>query len=217
MNYGKAIYEILSLDATLVALLGEDKIYPMRIPQEKELPAVVYTKINQAPSHTKSSTSTLDVVRVQIDSFSKSYSQMVEIDERVRLLIDGFRGMVNGVAVDSIYFLTSTEVPEDELNVKHTATDYNIRISRTGTLSNTGTVVTSEVRWIKQIDTNQTGQDIVVTVGTIPTTDIKDKMNVYRGGQLKILTEDYTIEANNTIRFNIPLLNENVVVDLKIN
>lgn len=217
MNYGKAIYEILSLDGDLVTLLdGEKKIYPVEIPQETELPAVVYTKISQTPSHTKSSTSMMDVVRVQIDTFSHSYSEMEEIDERVRYMLDYFRGLVNGVAIDSIHFITSTEVLDDELNVKHTATDYNIRINRDGVLSNVGDPIPGADRFIKQIETNQTGTDIIVTVGTLPTANIKDELNIYRGGRLMIITEDFTIEANNTIRFNIPLLSENVIIDLKV-
>lgn len=131
MNYGKVIFEILRTDSELITLLGgTSKIFPIRIPQETAYPAITYTKLSQSPNHTKTGPSLVDEVRIQIDTYSKDYAQLVSIDKRVRTLLDYYTGTIVSVNVDSIWFVNSTEVGEPELGLKHFATDYQMRINR---------------------------------------------------------------------------------------
>lgn len=216
MNYGKAIYHILNTDNDLVTLLGgTPKIYPVEIPQETPWPAVVYTKIQQTPNHTKDSTSLVDEVRMQIDVFATSYSAMEAIDEKIRELLDYFRGVVNTVAIDSIHFLSSSELLDEELNLKHTATDYHIRINRNGTLASITPNEPIGANWTKQIFTDVEGTEVTVTIGVLPTTDIANRLEVYRGGRLLIEGEDFTIDATKIKFLGLPLMSENIIINLR--
>ena len=212
MNYGKALYEILRTDAQLVALLGGEKIYPIHVPQEENYPYVSYSKLQQTPNETKTSTSIIDVLRIQVDVFAEDYGTMEVIDERVRFLLDYFRGLVNTVAIDCIHMINSVEIPEAEV-IFHTATDYQIRINRDGTIGNLGTgTPLQENDSIKQIWTNISAANVSVTAAAIPA-DTINKLEVFRSGQLMIEGEDYTV-AGQQINFILPLFEDNLVIKI---
>lgn len=209
MQTGKVIYEILSTDSALVTMLGGKDIFPTEATQETELPYIVYNNIQVTPSHTKSGPSTLDVVRMQIDVFAKKYSEVQAIEERVRVLLDYFEGTVNGVSIDSIYFHDANEVLEDELNLKHSAIDYNVRICLTPSAGLPGQIVQDLRTWKTQIETNTTGDNITAT-NIIPV-DIDNELEIYRDGQLLVHIEHFTI-AGQTITFIPALLDEDIII-----
>jgi len=209
LQTGKAIFEILSTDPALVTLLGGKDIFPSEAPQETALPYIVYNNIQVTPSHTKTSTSTLDVVRMQIDVFAKRYSEVQAIEERVRVLLDYFEGTVNGVNIDSIWFHDANEILEDELNLKHTAVDYNVRLCRAATAVFGGQFSQDNRTWKTQIETNQTVATIIAT-NTIPT-DIDNQLEVYRDGRLLAHGEHFTISGQ-TLTFDPALLDEDIII-----
>ena len=142
-NVSGILYTILAGNATVTGLVGTDtgggyKIYPLTIPQEAELPAVRITEIAVEPSDTKTGASTLDAIRVQIDSYAMSMLTAQQLDEAVRGAIDRYRGSVTVAGtggatyfVDGIRFETRNQTMETEKDIFRISTDYQVRIHRT--------------------------------------------------------------------------------------
>lgn len=106
MNIAPAIFSILSPDATLLAALGgTTKLYPMRAAQGINFPYVVYRKISTTANDTKTGVSTLDIVRMQFDCYGESFDSLYTISERIRTLLDKYRGTISSVNIDSCIYL----------------------------------------------------------------------------------------------------------------
>ncbi len=130
MNIGKAIYSILK-DDTVIDTLVADRVYPISAPQRYSFPLIVYSVISVVPYDTKSGPSTVDEVRIQIDSFSKTYSNMVGIDSAIRSAMDRYsHTMVGDMQLDGIRYLNSQESKDSELNYFHRVSDFQVRVKR---------------------------------------------------------------------------------------
>lgn len=142
-NVSGILYTILAGNSTVTGLVGTDagggyRIYPLTIPQSAAYPAVRITTIAVEPSDTKTGASTLDAIRVQIDSYAISMLIAQQLDEAIRATIDRYRGSVTVAGtggatyfVDGIRFENRNETMETEKDIYRISTDYQVRIHRT--------------------------------------------------------------------------------------
>jgi len=91
---GKAIYNILSNDATLTGLVGTN-IFPQIAPQDTNAPFVVYVTSNTIPSQHKDGAAPND----QVDTYAKTHSSAVNISEQIRTLLEDYEGTANGINI----------------------------------------------------------------------------------------------------------------------
>lgn len=144
MNVSGILYTILSADATVQGLVGLDadgdgyKIYPVTIPQKEALPQVRIIEVAVEPFDTKTGASTLDAIRVQLDSYAASMLTAQQIDEAVRAAIDRYRGSVTVTGtggatyfVDGIRFESRNQTMETEKDIFRVSSDYQVRVHRT--------------------------------------------------------------------------------------
>lgn len=131
MIIGKAIYDILSNDTDVAALVG-DRIYPNIVDQSKVgLAAVIYKVDNTEPTNTKDGPSTLDVIRVYVWALAEGYDECHELSEKVRVALDRTSGTFAGVVVDSIMFDSRDDDDYDaDLNKHFVSNVYSIRVRR---------------------------------------------------------------------------------------
>lgn len=136
-NVSGILYTILAADATVTAICST-RIYPLTIPQTTPLPAVRIMTVANQPSDTKTGASTLDAIRVQIDSYAASMLTAQQLDEEIRDAIDRYRGSVTVAGtggdtyfVDGIRFETRNETMEEEKDIFRISSDYQVRIHRT--------------------------------------------------------------------------------------
>lgn len=59
---------------TALKTLVSNRCYPLLMPQSPTLPAIVYQRISNQPSNILDKSRTLDLVRIQIDCYSTTYS-----------------------------------------------------------------------------------------------------------------------------------------------
>lgn len=217
MNIGAGIFKILGDDTTLVTdyLGGDKRIYPNKAPQLTPYPYIVYQKVNSEANETKSGVSTLDVIRMQFDFYhdNNGFDENYEIAERVRVLLDGYRGTIANVNIDSCIFLNDNDTWEEEDDINRISVDYSFRIQRTATIS-TGDGSIETKGWKTQKFSNVTGTTLTVTVGDLPTNDIDLNLEVYRDGILLINGVNMTISGN-VITPSIPFTNENFLIKFK--
>ena len=101
---GNAIYNLLSSDPDVSAIVGT-KIYPVRIEQKTNLPAIAYRKSGKTGHDTKQAVSTLDKVRAEVTAVHTKYSSIQDLAEKIRKAIEGKTGTFGGVQIHTTYFI----------------------------------------------------------------------------------------------------------------
>ena len=134
---GSTIYTKLTSDATINGYVGTSpvRIYPDIAPLSaaQTFPYITYSIISQVPTNTKgpfdqgdpvgsgpsAQRSPLDVVRVQINSFTNDYATGVNLADRIRHVLD--RGIGSGFTIgsgpdiDSIVYDGMSHTYEDKI------------------------------------------------------------------------------------------------------
>lgn len=82
MSIEKAIYDGLSADVALTALIG-GRVYAVDAPQEAELPHIVYFKVSPGRQYTHDGDSNLQTPRIQVSCYSETYEGVKGIVEKV--------------------------------------------------------------------------------------------------------------------------------------
>ena len=87
-----------------VAALVDDRIYPIRLPQGAELPAVTQQRISAQRAYTHDPfAETLAWVnaRVQFTCWSETQAEAIEVGEAIVLALSGYEGDLGGVPMGS--------------------------------------------------------------------------------------------------------------------
>jgi hypothetical protein len=131
MNVGKALYNILSNDAEIVAICGT-RVYPEIADQDAALPFIVYKVSDIQPSGTKSGSSSLDTARVDVYCVSEEYGEAMTISDEVRSALDRVGGTYTGVNIQSIDFDTADVEYDSDQRAYIAEATYNVRVLRVG-------------------------------------------------------------------------------------
>ena len=82
----------LKANVAIDAMISGKKIYPLSLPQNAPLPAVVYQKISSVPGYNIEGENGITTDRIQIDSWAESYETAKELAHLIRQSISGFTG-----------------------------------------------------------------------------------------------------------------------------
>ena len=127
---GKLIYNRLSTDNDILAYVGT-KIYPDIVPQNVQYPFVVYTIVNSLPVDFKDGQSNLEEITLQVDVYTQNYDDTQELSNLIRNRLDRFVGIVEGVEVQSIKYMSATsQVFNAELSVYWMSIDFMAKMKR---------------------------------------------------------------------------------------
>lgn len=125
---GKAIHRILT-DFPALSTLIDSRVYPLKRPQNKPLPAVTYQEISAAGDQfCAGSVSLIDTVRMQIDSYAKSYDELRQIDAQIRKALDMRYGIYEGVIIRMIRYESGRDLYEEDERIYHRSSDYIIQV-----------------------------------------------------------------------------------------
>ena len=130
MIVGKAIYHLLT-NATAVTDIVGTRIYPEVAQQDGDLPYIVYNVSNNEPSDTKPEPSKLDTAEIEVNLYSSSYSQVIDMAVAVRAALDRVKGTYSGVNVQSIQYINEIIDFDEAQRAYNVTADYEVRISRT--------------------------------------------------------------------------------------
>lgn len=129
MTVGKAIFDLLLGDADLRAIVN-NRIFPEVAQQDAVLPYVVYNISSNEPSDTKREPSKLDTAQVEVNLYSTSYSDCIDMATHVRAALDRVTGTYSGVNVQSIQYLGEVIDFDEAQRAYNITSDYDVRISR---------------------------------------------------------------------------------------
>jgi hypothetical protein len=88
---GEAIYDILSSDAGVGALIG-DRIHPLVIPQGVSLPAVTYQQITGLRVQNLASPQGMVRTRFQLNCWAETYNEADAVADEIRKTLGGYSG-----------------------------------------------------------------------------------------------------------------------------
>lgn len=107
------MYTYLQTVSGLTALVST-RIYPNELPQEPDLPAVVYHRITGARTETTGNDSQLAHPMFQLDAYAATYSAVKAVAEQLRLALQGYSGLWDATPVSAVRFLGDMDMIEPE-------------------------------------------------------------------------------------------------------
>ena len=110
---GDIITNLLN-DGSITTVVGQ-RIFPVHVAQDAELPAIMVTITDMETNPTKTATSQDDVLDLDVTVYSKTAKQGFDIAELVRNRLDNFTGTMGSTEVQSLRF--------ESLNLNHFAGD----------------------------------------------------------------------------------------------
>ncbi len=109
---------LLSATSAITALV-KDRIYPLILPQNQDLPAISYTRIIGMPVYSLKGYSGLDNVHVQIDCWASTYAGAKAVAAAVLAAIDTattFKGVMSG----------DRDMYEDDVQIYRVSMDWSL-------------------------------------------------------------------------------------------
>lgn len=132
MAVGKAIYNILTNDSAVSAIVGT-RVFPQKVEFDERMPAITYFVVGTTPNNTKNGVSTYDYVTAQITGFGTNYAEAQDLADKIRTALDYVSGTYAGVVIDKIFFQTSQDLYDDgfgEKGIHYVAMDFRFNINR---------------------------------------------------------------------------------------
>ena len=119
-----AIRSILIADDTVKAITT--RVYPVALPQSPTYPLILYTKITGMRDHHLRGPSGHAHPRLQIESWSKSYSEAKTLAAAIRKALDGYSGTASGTVIRSCLIESERDIFESEIEVYRVTSDWFI-------------------------------------------------------------------------------------------
>lgn len=110
---GDIITRLLA-DTEITAVVGQ-RIFPVHVAQDANLPAIMVTITDMETHETKTATSSDDILELDLTVYSKSAKQGFDVAQLIRRSLDNFTGTMGSTTVKSLRF--------ESLNMNHFAGD----------------------------------------------------------------------------------------------
>ncbi len=108
------IIDRLLADSAITAIVGQ-RIFPVHVDQDAELPAIMVTITDIETRPTKTAASLDDFVDLDLTVYAKSAKQCFDVAELIRTNLDNFTGTMGSTTVQTLRF--------ESLNLNHFAND----------------------------------------------------------------------------------------------
>lgn len=124
MTIDAALNQLLIASPAFAAV--GDRVYPKKLPENPVYPAIVYHRISTVREHSHEGSSNLAAVRIQFDIYARTYVAARDAAEGLRSVLDGFRGVVDGVDINGAFNEDEDDGYDDDMQVYWFRQDYRI-------------------------------------------------------------------------------------------
>ncbi len=126
MRIEKALVAYLIADSGLKSLIDK-RLYAFHAQTQVQFPFITYQRVSTAKvlTHDLGET-TLTSVRIQFDIYSKTYANALAITDALREALQGYRGTMSGVDVQSVLPALEQHVDEPDMDYYRVTVDYLI-------------------------------------------------------------------------------------------
>jgi hypothetical protein len=102
MKSPEAVLRSALVGNTSVTAMVGTRIYPLLAPKTAALPFITWRRSGISREHTLAGPMGVPNVSVEMQSFAATYEDVREVADRVRLVLDGYGGIVNNVEVKHV-------------------------------------------------------------------------------------------------------------------
>lgn len=116
MSIEGAIYARLSNYSALAALVS-DRIYPVHLPQDSALPAVVFQKVSGIPVPALVADTDLIEARYQVTCIAESYDAATGVKavaDQVRAALRRYKGTLDSTKIEDVQIIDETDLYDDD-------------------------------------------------------------------------------------------------------
>lgn len=124
MNAGAVIFGLLANSTTAGA-----RVYPLILPQQPTYPAVTYQQISSVPMHAMGRDGAVTRVRVQVNSWGRTYADARTLASEVEARLSRFQGLGSGVNVLDVLRDNEIETYESDTQTRRVIQDYTLFLS----------------------------------------------------------------------------------------
>jgi hypothetical protein len=130
MSAENIIYNLLTNNAPLNAVVPVAKIYPGVIPLSAVLPAIAYTLVSKIEQTSTALTTVKKTARIQVTIASKTYPQVKQIASLVEAACNHKQGTFNNVQTDSVILdNVGADFRDDDVGIFYSTLDFRIAYS----------------------------------------------------------------------------------------
>ena len=126
MTLGEGLRYKLANTAGVTDLVST-RIWPLRIPQDADLPAIAYQQISGPREYSHGGAVGLCQARVQITIQGKSYRQAMAVAQQMRITLEAFSGTWDDLTVTSVFLANEYDGWAQTLGAAVVRQDYLIR------------------------------------------------------------------------------------------
>jgi hypothetical protein len=116
--------DFLVADATVFALIGGQRIFPVVMPQGETRTSLVYTTISETTDHVTTGASGLVMQRIQIDAYATLPDDADTLARAVKDILDGYRGAMGAIDVQGVFADTARTDYQSEPKLYRVSRDY---------------------------------------------------------------------------------------------
>jgi hypothetical protein len=124
MEIEQAIYNLLSGDATIAALVGT-KISPVKKKQDSDLPAITFRRVTTGRFPAMSVDASVVKARFQVDCWAGTYPVAVQLKNAVKAVMKRWR-TTTGITVQDTFMDGEIDFYEEDTKQFHIAIDFEI-------------------------------------------------------------------------------------------
>jgi len=112
------VIQILTGDSTLTTALGtyndEAKVFPVVASETADRPYLTVRRVGGNPAINKTNVSEVDTIFFQVACFADRYKTCLDVQERVRTLLDFYTGTSNAIDFKKIWWTGSEDKFDNE-------------------------------------------------------------------------------------------------------
>ncbi|NUN51914.1 MAG: DUF3168 domain-containing protein [Planctomycetaceae bacterium] len=125
----EGLFTLFSTTAGITALIGAGaacRAYPMELPQDETLPALVYSRISGVPEHHLTGRANIGRARFQVDCYAATPAEVKALKEAVREALDHYSGAPAGEKIHAIYLESDRDFSEPSVDLYHVTLDFAV-------------------------------------------------------------------------------------------
>ena len=109
-----------------------NKLYPFLLPQNTELPAVVYLPVSVERLHSLVADTGFVKQRLQFSCYGKSYKESVQLAVMIRHELQNFSGVMSGLLIESVLLMEEITNYEAGTNVYSVTIEFEFQFEEDG-------------------------------------------------------------------------------------
>lgn len=121
----EALYTKLT-GTTAITDLVSTRVYPIQLPQDPTIPAIVYQRVDTPRTHAYTGPTGLARPRFQFDCIGTSYSQAKTLGNTLRQTLDGLRDTISGVWIQGVMSLNEVDFFDPAVDMYRISIDFMI-------------------------------------------------------------------------------------------